>query len=255
MALVRAEARLSSLGLLVGLLVAWEIFSRYIFPHYDVQADLVLPPPSKGFAYAVSLAQQGILLHDALSSLGRVYVGFTAAALVGIPIGVAMGLSPLVFRQLTPIVGSLRPIPPIAWVPVTLLWFGVTNLQQYFVIFIGTVFPIVLNTIAGVHDLDPVIKRAALSLGARRRALFSVMVQGALPNIFLGLRTSLGLGWFVVVASEMVASSSGLGFLIIQSRSAMVTEGVYVGMFAVGLIGFVQDRVIVFLGRKLMPWM
>ncbi|MGH7684295.1 MAG: ABC transporter permease, partial [Vulcanimicrobiaceae bacterium] len=216
---------------------------------------LLLPPPSKGFVYGFYLLREGILGQDAFASLRRVYVGFAAAALVGIPVGIVMGLSPLVFRQLTPIVGSMRPIPPIAWVPVTLLWFGVSNVQEYFIIFIGTLFPIILNTIAGVHDLDPIIKRAALTLGARRTDLFKVMVQGALPNIFLGLRTSLGLWWFVVVASEMVASSSGLGFLIIQSRSAMTTEGVYVGMFAVGLIGFVQDRVLVLIGRKLMPWM
>jgi NitT/TauT family transport system permease protein/taurine transport system permease protein len=184
----------------------------------------------------------------------RVYVGFLAAAIVGIPLGIAMGLSPLVFRQLTPIVGVLRPIPPVAWIPITLLWFGVTNTQQYFIIFIGTLFPIMLNTIAGVQGIDPVLKRAALSLGANSGAMFRVMLKGALPSIFLGVRTSLGLGWFIIVASEMVSASTGLGFLITEARTAMITQRLYVGMFAIGLIGFLQDRFLLWLQGKLVPW-
>jgi ABC-type nitrate/sulfonate/bicarbonate transport system permease component len=159
------------------------------------------------------------------------------------------------FRELTPLVGIVRPIPPVAWIPLTLLWFGVSNLQQYFIIFIGTLFPIMLNTTAGVHDVDQVIKRAALSLGAGPKAMFALMVRGALPSIFLGVRTSLGLGWFIIVASEMVAASSGLGFLITEARTAMLTERLYVGMFAIGLIGFLQDRALMLLREKLIPWM
>jgi ABC-type nitrate/sulfonate/bicarbonate transport system permease component len=254
-ALLTAFSRLSAATLLVLLLAAWEVFARYVLPAYDPTASLMLPPPSAGVIDAIALAKQGALLEHVLASMRRVYVGFACAALVGIPLGVIMGISPLFLRQLTPIVGVLRPIPPVAWIPLTLLWFGVTDTQQYFIIFIGTLFPLMLNTTAGVHDVDPVIKRAALSLGAGPRAMFAVMLRGALPNIFLGVRTSLGLGWFIIIASEMVSASSGLGFLITESRAAMVTERLYVGMFAIGLIGFVQDRLLERLRARLMPWM
>jgi NitT/TauT family transport system permease protein/taurine transport system permease protein len=240
--------------LLLALLVSWEIFSRYILPLYEPSATLVLPPPSDGLRDAIALLQQGVLIQHVLASMRRVYFGFAIAAATAIPLGLAMGLSALVFRQLSPLVGVLRPIPPVAWIPITLLWFGVTDAQQYFIIFIGTFFPMLLNTIAGVHALDPVLKRAALSLGADRTALFGLMLHGALPNIFLGIRTGLGLGWFIIVASEMVSASTGLGFLITEARTAMVTERLYVGMFAIGLIGFLQDRLLILLEERLMPW-
>jgi ABC-type nitrate/sulfonate/bicarbonate transport system permease component len=246
--------RLPSGLLLLVLLASWEFFSRYVFPLYEPSAGLVLPPPSDGLRDAIDLAQQGVLTQHVLASMRRVYCGFLIAAITAIPLGIAMGLSIIVFRQLSPLVGILRPIPPVAWIPITLLWFGVTDAQQYFIIFVGTFFPMLLNTVAGVHALDPVLKRAALSLGAGRKGLFELMLYGALPNIFIGIRTSLGLGWFIIVASEMVSASTGLGFLITEARTAMVTERLYVGMFAIGLIGFLQDRLLLLLEERLMPW-
>jgi NitT/TauT family transport system permease protein/taurine transport system permease protein len=254
MAGLNVLSRLSSGLLLLALLVFWELFSRFLLPLYEPAAVLVLPPPSDGLRDAIALLQQGKLSQHVLASMRRVYFGFAIAAITAIPLGIAMGVSPLVFRQLSPLVGVLRPIPPVAWIPITLLWFGVTDAQQYFIIFIGTFFPMLLNTIAGVHALDPMLKRAALSLGADRRALFGLMLQGALPNIFIGIRTSLGLGWFIIVASEMVSASTGLGFLITEARTAMVTERLYVGMFAIALIGFLQDRILLLLQQRVMPW-
>lgn len=247
-------SRLSSGLLLLVILAGWELFARYVLPLYEPAASLVLPPPSAALSDAIVLLQQGALLQHAVASMRRVYVGFALAAVTAIPLGIVMGLSGVVFRQLSPVLGVLRPIPPVAWIPITLLWFGVTDAQQYFIIYIGTLFPMLLNTIAGVHALDPVLKRAALSLGANRRALFGLMLHGALPNIFVGVRTSLGLGWFIIVASEMVSASNGLGFLITEARTAMITERLFVGMFAIGLIGFLQDRLLLFLQHRLMPW-
>ncbi|MBX9590542.1 MAG: ABC transporter permease [Hyphomonadaceae bacterium] len=254
MAVMSLMGRLSAGLLLLGILIVWELFSRFIFPHYEASATLILPPPSAGLRDALALLQHGALTEHALASMRRVYVGVAAAAVFAIPLGVVMGLSSLVFRQLGPLLGILRPIPPVAWIPITLLWFGVTDAQQYFIIFIGTFFPMLLNTIAGVHALDPLLQRAALSLGADRPALFEQMLRGALPHICLGVRTSLGLGWFIIVASEMVSASTGLGFLITEARTAMITERLYVGMFAIGLIGFLQDRLLSRLQRRMLPW-
>jgi ABC-type nitrate/sulfonate/bicarbonate transport system permease component len=254
MALLNPSRQLPSATLLVAILIMWELFARFVLPHYDSMATLTLPPPSSGVADAYDLLMRGTLFPHVLASARRVYGGFLVAAAVGIPLGAIMGLSPLVFRQMRPIVEVLRPIPPVAWIPITLLWFGITDTQQYFIIFIGTVFPLTLNTIAGVQGIEPIIKRAALSLGADRRTMMLVMLRGALPSVFLGVRIALGLGWFIVVASEMVAASRGLGYLITQARTAMVTERVYVGMFAIGLIGFAQDRFLTWLERKLIPW-
>lgn len=246
--------RLSSGVLLGALIVAWELFARFVLPAYESSAQLLLPPPSKGFQDAVSLMQQGLLWQHVLASTKRVFTGFAMAAVIAIPLGVAMGLSTRLLAQLNPLVGVLRPIPPVAWIPITLLWFGVTDAQQYFIIFVGTFFPMLLNTIAGVHAIDPVIQRAALSLGAGPRDLFRLTLRAALPSIFVGVRTSLGLGWFIIIASEMVSASTGLGFLIIEARTAMVTERLYVGMFAIGLIGFLQDQLLLYLRARLIPW-
>jgi NitT/TauT family transport system permease protein/taurine transport system permease protein len=254
MASVAILRRLSAGMLLAFLIVAWEVFSRYVLPAFESSAQLLLPPPSKGIQDAASLVQQGLLWQHVLASTKRVYTGFAMAAVIAIPLAVAMGLSARLFTQLNPLLGVLRPIPPVAWIPITLLWFGVTDTQQYFIIFVGTFFPMLLNTIAGVHGIDPVIQRAALSLGAGPKELFRLTLRAALPNIFVGVRTSLGLGWFIIIASEMVSASTGLGFLIIEARTAMVTERLYVGMFAIGLIGFLQDQLLLYLRARLIPW-
>lgn len=246
--------RLAAFGLLAALLICWEIFSRWIYPVWEPMAVILLPPPSAGVRDAIALLDGGDLAFHALASIQRVYVGLIAAAVFAIPLGIVMGLSATVFSQLNPVVNVLRPIPPVAWIPITLLWFGVTDTQQYFIIFIGTIFPMLLNTIAGVHGVDPVLKRAALSLGAGRTEMFVLMMRAALPSILLGVRTSLGLGWFILVASEMVSASTGLGFLIIEGRTAMITERLYVGMFLIGLIGLVQDHLLLWLNEKLIPW-
>lgn len=248
------SSTLQSMTLLLLLIFGWEFFARFVFPRFEPMASLLLPPPSAGVADAVLLLKYGELGRDVLASMQRVYIGTGLAVLVGVPLGIAMGLSSSVYAQLRPLVESLRPIPPIAWIPITLLWFGTTNLQQYFIIFVGTIFPIILNTVAGVTSIDPVLKRAALCLGASPKAMFKLMLHGAAPGIFVGIRTSLAFGWFIIVASEMVSASSGLGFIINEARTAMVTERLYVGMFMIGMIGFVQDRLLLLIKEKLLPW-
>lgn len=254
MAIATEKRHLPKATLLVALLVTWEVTATWILPAYDTMGMATLPPPSKGVVTAFQMIMNGSLFAHVIASAKRVYFGFLIAAVIGIPVGVLMGLSPLIFRQLTPVIEVIRPIPPVAWIPLSLLWFGIADTQQYFIIFIGAVFPMILSTTGGVHRVEPILKRAALSLGANKLDLVVMMLRAASPSIFLGIRIALGLSWFIVVAAEMVAASRGLGYMITQGGAAAVTGRTYVGMFAIGIIGFSQDHLLDRLERKLMPW-
>src|SRR4029077_14124713 len=137
-----------------------------------------------------------------------------------IPLGVAMGWWRLVYDQVNSIMGILRPIPPLAWIPLSILWFGIGDEQNEFIIFLGMFFPILVNTIVGVKNIDPNLVRAARSLGApEHNVLTRIVLKGSLPQIITGVRIGLGVGWMALVAAELVGANSGLGFLINDARS------------------------------------
>jgi ABC-type nitrate/sulfonate/bicarbonate transport system permease component len=149
----------------------------------------------------------------------------------------------------------LRPIPPIAWIPLSILWFGIGDIQNDFIIFLGMFFPILLNTIAGVKDVQQNLVRAARCLGANQaNVLTRVVLKAALPNIVTGIRIGLGTGWMALVAAEIVGANSGLGFLINDSRTVLRTDYVMVGMLTIGLAGLVIDRLVVALSDRFLPW-
>lgn len=239
--------------LLIALILAWEVYARTTVSS-GVSRFISFPAPSAGLVDALALLKSGVLEGDIYQSLKRVYVGFAFAAIFALPLGIWMGLNRTANEQIEPIINLLRPIPPVAWVPISILWFGVTDYQQYAIIAAGTFFPLLLNTVSGVRAVDPSIKRAALSLGADRLNLFRVTIRAAMPQILLGVRVSLGLGWFIIVASEMVSASSGMGFLITEARTSMRTEHLYVGMVTIGLIGILQDQALGWLESKVVPW-
>jgi NitT/TauT family transport system permease protein/taurine transport system permease protein len=149
----------------------------------------------------------------------------------------------------------LRPIPPLAWIPLSILWFGVGDAQNQFIIFLGMFFPILLNTISGVKNIEPNLVRAARCLGAQElRVLRRVVLRAALPQIIVGIRVGLGVGWMALVAAELVGANSGLGFLINDARTLLRTDIVIVGMITIGVVGLILDRTIQFFGRRVMPW-
>jgi NitT/TauT family transport system permease protein len=215
----------------------------------------LLPPPSLLLATFWEMTLDGSLFAHAGASLDRVVVGFMVAAFVGITLGVALGWWSMASDLLKPIVEALRPIPPIAWTPLAILWFGIGNAPSYFLVFIGAVFPVFVNTFTAVKSLDRAQVNAALCLGAKPRLLMTdVVVPAALPIIFPGLRIALGVGWMCVVAAELIASQSGLGYMIQQSRLLLQTQNVLTGMAAIGLIGFGMNAGMVWLEGKLIPW-
>jgi ABC-type nitrate/sulfonate/bicarbonate transport system permease component len=252
--LFRALMALPNFILLAVLLVVWQIASKVWLPSIDPYMAVLMPAPSSIVVTAAGMIASGELFYNLAASLKREAMAFIFAA-TAIPLGIAMGWWRLAYNQINPIMEILRPIPPLAWIPLSILWFGIGDEQNEFIIFLGIFFPILVNTIVGVKNIDPILVRAARSLGAsERRLLARIVFIGALPQIITGVRIGLGVGWMALVAAELVGASSGLGFLINDARSMLRTDTIIVGMLTIGIIGLLIDTAILALGRRLLPW-
>lgn len=242
---------LSLVILPILVLVLWELVSRSM----GAALTHTLPPPSRVLAAGWEAIGSGDLLLNVAHSLKRVFGAFAIAAMVGIPLGLGIALSPWFEDVAEPIVEFLRPIPPIAWIPLGILWFGIGDVQNMFIIFLGALFPIVLNTIAGAHAIDRNLVWAALTLGGRPSQIVrEIVLPGALPFALTGLRIGLSVGWMSLVAAELVAARAGLGYMIQNARYSMVTERVILGMVVIGILGLLMDRGMRFIERRLTPW-
>ncbi|MEP7057130.1 MAG: ABC transporter permease [Caldimonas sp.] len=249
--LARVVARLRRLALPLALLVVWQLVSSRVL---DETTRVLLPPPTAVAAAAWELVASGELFRHLFDSLRREAVAFVWS-LVAIPIGVAMGWWRGFNEQADPLIEVLRPIPPLAWIPLSILWFGVGDLQNEFIIFLGIFFPILLNTITGVKGVEPNLVRAARCLGSDEWTVLSrVVARAALPQIVTGIRIGLGVGWMALVAAELVGANSGLGFLINDARTLLRTDIVIVGMITIGLVGLMLDVVIREVTARLLPW-
>jgi NitT/TauT family transport system permease protein len=201
------------------------------------------PTPKEVLLGVVELARQGTLIQHVAASLMRVTVGYLLAAMIAIPLGVLMGWFGGLFTALNPAIQMLRPISPIAWIPLAILWFGVGNMSPIFLIFLSSFFPMVVGTASGVQAVEKNYIRAARNFGfSGHRLLRQVVMPAAMPQIITGMRLGLGIAWLVVVAAEMVAINSGLGYLIIDSRNAGNRYDLVVAsMVIIGVIGFLLD--------------
>ena len=243
--------RLSRLGLLAVLIATWWAVSTYAL---DKSTRALLPPPQDVLKAAWELMQSGELWRHLRDSIKREFVAFLWA-LVAVPIGIAMGWWKAVERQVDPVIEVLRPVPPLAWIPLSILWFGIDDTQNQFIIFLGCFFPILLNTIAGVKGVEPNLVRAARCLGAAEASiLWRVVLRAAMPQIITGIRVGLGVGWMALVAAELVGANSGLGFLINDARTVLRTDYVIVGMATIGIVGLAIDRVIRAIVVRALPW-
>ena len=203
----------------------------------------IFPTPWQVVAGALELARDGTLWEHIGASLFRVGAGFGLAALVAIPLGLWMGWVSGAYRMFNPIFQMLRPISPIAWIPLAILWFGVGDLSPIFLIFISSVFPMIVQTTSGVHTIERRYLRAAANFGVSRSVLFRrVVIPAVLPEIIVGMRIGVGVAWLVVVAAEMIALRSGLGYLIMDSRNAGNRyDLVIASMIIIGVIGLLLD--------------
>ena len=239
----KAEARWKTLLLPVSVILAfialWDIAVR-------VSGSDLFPKPLEVARGLGELIQRGLLLKYIVASLFRVTWGFGLAVLVGVPAGLCLGWYPRAFRAFNPLLQIFRPISPIAWIPVAIIWFGISDAAPIFLIFLASVFPITVSAISAVQNMQPVYVRAAQNFGLTQGELFRLVIfRAALPQIITGLRIALGVAWLVVVAAEMIAVNSGLGYLIIDARNAGKRYDLVVaGMVMIGFIGLVLDLLI-----------
>src|SRR5690348_7300941 len=203
----------------------------------------IFPTPWQVVTGTLELARDGTLWEHIGASLMRVGAGFGLAVALAIPLGLWMGWVRGAYVTFNPLSQILRPISPIAWIPIAILWFGVGNASPIFLIFISSVFPMVVQTTAGVHTIERRYLQAAENFGVSRWTLFRrVIIPAVLPQIIVGMRIGLGVAWLVVVAAEMIALRSGLGYLIMDSRNAGNRyDLVIAGMIIIGVIGLSLD--------------
>jgi NitT/TauT family transport system permease protein len=213
--------------------------------------------PMQPYASGSKLAWyfSGELLIDSLGSMYRVVVGFLIGAGLALPIGLAMGASARVYAWFNPLFQLLRPIPPIAYIPLSILWFGLGNPPAVFLIALGAFFPVLMNTIAGVRQVDSIYLRAARNLGAGRRTLFlRVILPASVPYILAGVRIGIGTAFIVVIVSEMIAVNNGLGFRILEAREYFWSDKIIAGMITIGLWGLAIDVGMNRLNNHLLRW-
>ena len=216
---------------------------------------LPLAPYAPAEGSWLAWAFSGELIGDSIGSLYRVVVGFAIGAGLALPIGLAMGAQPRVYAWLNPLVQLLRPIPPIAYIPLAILWFGLGNPPAVFLIALGAFFPVLMNTIAGVRQVDGIYLRAARNLGASGSTLFlRVILPAAVPYILSGVRIGIGTAFIVVIVSEMIAVNNGLGFRILEAREYFWSDKIMAGMISIGLIGLAIDVLMNQLNNHLLRW-
>lgn len=203
----------------------------------------VFPLPSDVFLGLVQLLDRGLLWSYILDSLWRVGAGYVTAVCLGIPLGILLGWYPLLAAAANPLIQALRPISPLAWMPLAVIWFGVGDLSPIFLIFLGAFFPVLISTMNGVRDVPAIYLQAGKNFGlSPLRLMVFVVFPSVLPQILTGCRIALGIAWLVLVAAEMIAVDSGLGYLIIDARNAgMRYDLVVAGMFLIGVIGLILD--------------
>jgi NitT/TauT family transport system permease protein len=221
---------------LVLLLMVWQLLVLR-------QPSHLLPGPIGVLGGMADLLRHGLLLKYVVASLFRMTWGFLGAALLAIPLGLIIGWFRRADVAFNPIIQILRPISPLAWIPIAILWFGVGDLSAIALIFVGCFLPLLVTTITAVRRIPAVYVLAAQNFGVSTwQLVFQVLYPAVLPELIIGLRISLGIAWLVVVAAEMIAVNSGLGFLIIDARNAGNRYDLVVaGMVLIGIIGLILD--------------
>ncbi|WP_049048868.1 taurine ABC transporter permease TauC [Aeromonas hydrophila] len=244
-----------SLLTLCALLALWWLVARL-----GLISPLFLPPPAQVLQQFATLAgPQGFmdatLWQHLAASLQRILIALAAATLCGVTVGLAMGLSPTLRGMLDPLIELYRPVPPLAYLPLMVIWFGIGETSKVLLIYLAIFAPVAMATLAGVQGARQVRLRAARALGANRwQVLWYVIVPGALPDILTGLRIGLGVGWSTLVAAELIAATRGVGFMVQAAGEFLATDVVLAGILVIALIAFTLELGLRALQRRLTPW-
>ncbi|HXV10263.1 MAG TPA: ABC transporter permease [Burkholderiales bacterium] len=232
---------------MVAILIVWQLVITIFRPHVSL-----LPPPQLAARELWTLLASGELFVHAGTSLARVFSAWCITGAIAIPLGLAMGWSDRLEKIVDPFVELFRPISPLAWIPLAILWFGIGEAGKVFVVCVATFFPTLLSTIAGVKRIDPVLIHAGQVLGCSdQTSLFrKVIFPAALPSIVVGMRISFGTGWAAIIAAELVAARSGLGYLIANGMEILRADKVLVGMAMIGILGVAFDALFRFLNQR-----
>jgi len=237
-------------GLSLTIIALWQVL--FELGHLN---PLLLPAPSQIVLTFWDLLKTGALPRHIGISILRVLEGFGIAAIAGVGLGIAIGLSRTLDRWTDLIIQVVKPIPPIAWIPLAILWFGIGEQSKVYIIFLGAFFPVIINTIDGIRQTDHKFVELARILAVPRLKLVrQVVLPGALPAIMTGLRVGLMVAWMCVVAAELIAASSGIGYLIMDARQLSQSDVVLVGMVTIGIIGKLMDSLIKRVERHLIRW-
>jgi len=235
----------------VGCIAFWELASRMAFPLFAY-----VPPPSTVWGVLGESLGSLVFWENWSSSFGRVILGFIVAQFIGIPLGLLMANSRNFYGMTFPVFEILRPIPPLAWVPASIIFWPTTELSIAFVIFLGAFFTIVINVLGGARNIDARYIRAARSLGSRRSDMFfRIILPAILPSIFTGMAVGMGITWEVVIAAEMIAGKSGLGYFTWESYVGGNFPRIIVGMISIGFAGYISSSMIRLIGKRSTPWL
>jgi NitT/TauT family transport system permease protein len=251
----RERMRAALLGAISILLflAAWHLLTKYRVVFF-VRFTNVPSPLAVYASFVKAIHDPHFLMHIALSCR-RIFLGFSLAAIVGVPLGLVMGRFKLVHEAVFPVAEVLRPIPAIAWVPMAIMLWPTNEQSIVFITFLGSFFPILVNTLHGMSLVDPVLVRAAQCLGARERAIFrEVYFPSSLPHIFTGLTVGMGVAWVSLIAAEMISGQYGIGYFTWEAYSLVQYPDIALGMITIGVLGLASSLLVRAIGQLVMPW-
>ena len=251
------QVKILKFSVLIIVILLWQLLSFLnIIPQHKIPSPLEVTLSIKTLAFT-GLPPGYKLTTHILASLHRVLWGFFIAIILAVPLGIFMGWSKILREVLNPLIEILRPIPPLAWIPIAIFWFGIGIKSAAFIIFLGSFFPILLSTVSGVLSVDTVLVDASLTLGAKRRDIYTkILIPGATPSIYTGLRIGMGIAWMTLIAAEFtgVKSGYGLGYMIMVARDIQRPDLIVAGMAMIGVIGYLLDACLKTMERRMLRW-
>lgn len=237
-----------------GMVLFWHLVTTYRVDFYIRFANI--PTPAEVWQSVVQAGSNGKFITNVGMSLRRIFIGFALAGVLGVAIGLVIGRYRRMHELLFPAMEALRPIPAIAWVPISIMLWPDNEVSIVFITFIGAFFPILLNTVSGVQAVDSVLLRAGQCLGAReRQIMWHVVLPGAAPQIFTGLAVGMGVAWVSLIAAEMISGQFGIGYFTWEAYSLIAYADIVLGMITIGVLGLLCSWLIRIAGKLLMPWL